>query len=394
MSSELFLPRTTWLITVKLYNEYETKTAAWLSELIRRKVIPNGKVDTRSITEIQPTDVEGFTQVHLFAGIGGWSEALRVAGWPDDVPVWTGSCPCQPFSSAGKQKGEQDERHLWPEMLRLIRQRRPAVVFGEQVASRLGREWLARVRADLEGLGYVVGAADLCAAGEGAPHIRQRLYWGAVRQDRTDWLSNDVLPRLQVGGDVGRVRAGEVRSPEGQGPVGGGDVGWVEHPAGDGRIQRRSESGRGSVAGGCESGGVDDTTSPRFSPEGIGQQAESEWRCSLPGVGCESGGVGNSMLGRLEEPPQRDVWPDGSKFQTPPRPNPHGPNFWSRYSVVHCRDGRVRRFEPESQPLAHGVPGRVGLLRGYGNAIVPQVAARFVGNFCEAVRNAASGVMR
>src|SRR5690606_16537880 len=83
------------------------------------------------------------------------------------------------FSVAGLGRAEADARHLWPEFLRLIEDGRPAVVFGEQVASKDGRRWLARVRADLEALDYAVGAADLCAAGVGPPHIRQRLYFVA-----------------------------------------------------------------------------------------------------------------------------------------------------------------------------------------------------------------------
>src|SRR5690606_5734874 len=94
-------------------------------------------------------------------------------------PVWTGSCPCQPYSSAGARKGDDDPRALWWAWRWLIDQCRPAVIFGEQVASKDGREWLSGVRADLEAMGYVVGAADLCAAGVGAPHIRQRLFWVA-----------------------------------------------------------------------------------------------------------------------------------------------------------------------------------------------------------------------
>jgi len=187
------------------YNEFEPYTAEWLRNLIRDGLISNGDVDERSILDVTAQDIKEYTQVHLFAGIGGWSYALRLAGWKDDASAWTGSCPCPPFSSVGKRQAcpsceehaavphpyktgifvcsmcdrqwYADERHLWPEMLRLISECRPAVCFGEQVASSDGRLWLAGVRATLEALGYGVGCADLCAAGVGAPHIRQRLWW-------------------------------------------------------------------------------------------------------------------------------------------------------------------------------------------------------------------------
>ena len=161
------------------YNDNDPKAAAWLRELIAANLIPPGEVDERSIEDVTKSDLQGYTQVHMFAGIGGWAEALRIAGWTADRPVWTGSCPCQPFSMAGKQRGEKDPRNLWAEFRRLIYECRPAIVFGEQVASPLGRRWLSGVRTEMETLGYAVGAADLCAAGVGAPHIRQRLYWVA-----------------------------------------------------------------------------------------------------------------------------------------------------------------------------------------------------------------------
>jgi DNA (cytosine-5)-methyltransferase 1 len=166
------------------YNEIDKHAAQWLRNLIAEGLIAPGDVDERSIEDVLPSELAGYTQCHFFAGIGGWSYALRLAGWPDDRPVWTGSCPCQPFSAAGKGKGADDERHLWPAFRWLIDQCRPATVFGEQVASRLGRDWLAGVRADLEALGYGVGAADISAAGVGAPHIRQRLWWVADSNGR------------------------------------------------------------------------------------------------------------------------------------------------------------------------------------------------------------------
>ena len=159
------------------YNEIDPYAAQWLRNLIAANLIAPGDVDERSIVDVQPDDLKAYSQCHFFAGIGGWSYALRLAGWFDDEPVWTGSCPCQPLSVAGQRKGHADERHLWPAFYRLIAERSPAIVFGEQVASKDGREWLAGVRADLESLGYACGAADLCAAGVGAPQIRQRIYW-------------------------------------------------------------------------------------------------------------------------------------------------------------------------------------------------------------------------
>jgi DNA (cytosine-5)-methyltransferase 1 len=161
------------------YNEYDAFAAAWLRELIADGLIADGEVDERSILDVRPNDLAGYDQCHFFAGIGGWSHALRLAGWIDDREVWTGSCPCQPLSGAGQRKGHADERHLWPAFHALIAECRPATIFGEQVASKDGREWLSGVRADLEGLGYAVGGADLCAASVGAPHIRQRLWWVA-----------------------------------------------------------------------------------------------------------------------------------------------------------------------------------------------------------------------
>lgn len=165
------------------YNEWDKDAAAWLRELIRLGLIPAGDVDERSVVDVRAADLVGYRQCHFFAGIGGWPLALRLAGWLDDWRVWTASLPCQPFSEAGKRTGTADERHLWPVFRGLAADGRPPVLFGEQVASKAGRAWLAAVRADLEALGYGVGAADLCAAGVGASQIRQRLFWVANADD-------------------------------------------------------------------------------------------------------------------------------------------------------------------------------------------------------------------
>ena len=130
------------------YNEHDPFAAAWLRELIKAGHIADGVVDETDIQDVKPNDLRDFTQCHFFAGIGGWSHALRLAGWPDDKPVWTGSAPCQPFSTAGAGKGVADERHLWPHFHWLIKQCRPSIIFGEQVEAAINHGWLDLVQDD------------------------------------------------------------------------------------------------------------------------------------------------------------------------------------------------------------------------------------------------------
>jgi site-specific DNA-cytosine methylase len=188
------------------YNDADPAACAWLRELIAAKLLPDGDVDERSILEVEPADLRGFMQCHFFAGIGGWPYALRLAGVAEDLSVWTGSPPCQPFSQAGQRKGQDDDRHLAPAFLRLVAECRPELVFGEQVASAAvlgpvgsaartaaedpaGWAWFDALAADLEAASYAVAAADLPAAGIGAPHIRQRLFFGAVTWSRAGWAT-------------------------------------------------------------------------------------------------------------------------------------------------------------------------------------------------------------
>jgi DNA (cytosine-5)-methyltransferase 1 len=176
------------------YNDNDPFVVAWLRELIKEGLIANGEVDDRNIENIPASDLRSFTQCHFFAGIGGWSYALRLAGWPDDCPVWTGSCPCQPLSSAGQRKGHADKRHVWPAFHRLISECAPSIVFGEQVAGPDGQEWYAGVRADLEASGYACGASDLPFGAFGALHKRHRLWWvgadaSCVRLERRTFAS-------------------------------------------------------------------------------------------------------------------------------------------------------------------------------------------------------------
>ena len=175
------------------YNEIDPYAAQWLRNLIAAGHIADGEVDERSIEDVKPEELKGFKQCHFFAGIGVWSYALRQAGWADDKPVWSGSAPCQPFSAAGTRAGFADERHLWPAFYHLIQQCKPAVVFGEQIASKDAEAWVDLVQTDLEAVGYSFGAIPFPAASVGAPHIRDRLYWvGDSISKGLEGLAGDV----------------------------------------------------------------------------------------------------------------------------------------------------------------------------------------------------------
>ena len=238
------------------YNEIDPKAAAWLRELIKRGLIADGDVDETDIRDVDPARLGGYAQCHFFAGIGGWSYALRLAGWPDDRPVWTGSCPCQPFSAAGRRAGQADERHLWPHWHHLISVCRPSVVFGEQVASKDGLGWLDLVCADLEGSGYAVGAADLCAAGVGAPHIRQRLWFVGMADASGEHLrrglgQGDGASGTSQGAAWERQRGGD---DDGRSRADGGLADAVLA----GRAEGRAVAGDGSSASGSDDGGLAD----------------------------------------------------------------------------------------------------------------------------------------
>jgi DNA (cytosine-5)-methyltransferase 1 len=220
------------------YNDADYYCCQWLCNLMEAELISPGMVDCRPIQEVQPGDLREFARVHMFAGIGGWELALRLAEWPDEREAWTGSCPCQPFSGAGKGAGFDDERHLWPEWLRVIRECRPQTVLGEQVAAAIRHEWLDSVLIDLEAEGYACGAAVLPACSVGAPHIRDRLWFVADAKSGNGRLSNrskrKSLPEFAGRGETGEL--GDAIGPRLQEQRGNGSL----SPSASGADQRQA----------------------------------------------------------------------------------------------------------------------------------------------------------
>ena len=324
------------------YNEIDPFAAQWLRNLIEAGQIAPGYVDERSIEDVYPSDLRGFTQCHFFAGIGVWSHALRSAGWSDDRPVWTGSCPCQPFSAAGQGAGFDDQRHLWPHFHHLIKECRPAIVLGEQVASKDADPWIDLVCNDVEAMDYAFGAIPFPSAGVGAPHIRDRLYWVADAQGerRTGEL-------LRAGFGVSSYGVAQ-----------DSDFGWLANDDSDGR-----ESGRE----GCEAMGHGQTVGADSCPGGMadttcGQHVTSSARAD-----------------------QRAMARSDGAMQAAPGPTGPTNGYWRDADWLFCRDGRWRPVEPGSFPLVDGAPARVGRLRAYGNAINAKAAQAFIECVMEAI---------
>lgn len=334
------------------YNEIDPDAALILRELIADGVIAPGEIDTRSITEVQPDDLRGFTQCHFFAGGGLWSVAARMSGWGDDRPIWTASCPCQPFSVAGKGAGTDDVRHLWPDILRLVGACRPSVLVGEQVAGKAGYGWLDGVRADLAGERYASRGVDIPACAVDAPHIRQRLYWVALAdaegiERRSEGLSKPELRSgrpAPAGADASGVTLGDAFGSRLEGQCGHDD------DAGG-----RAVEGRPATE--ADGGELADAGSGRVRDSGRSPAARQA----------------SSLCGEVRE--QRVRVDDRSNDDGRGRNG----SFWSDHDWLICHDGKARRTQSGIPLLVDGLPGRVALWRVAGNAISPVLAAEVIG---------------
>jgi len=422
------------------YNDIDPNVLSWVRELIALKLVPDGEVDGRSISEVQPDDVRGFVQCHWFCGVLGWPLALRLVGWPDDRPVWTGSCPCQPFSAAGKGRGVEDERHLWPQFYRLVKACQPKVVIGEQVASaevvgtqleaafvdavqrgeyakanklahQLARSkslhysprWLDGVRTDLEAAGYAVRADVLGAHSVGAPHIRQRLFWGGRR---LDYAAIERLSQRSSQAVFGSDSRGQLERSSDAERLGGDPVSnGAQRPG-----REECESYAASEIGGL---GVANGTG---SQPGQFASASARYGRAVEPAGDAGGmAIAECAIHRSEE--ELQLSQNEQERHTSGFARSGELSSWSNFDLIPCADGKYRRIQfgtfplvkgeprgakPAAQPLANGLSSRVVScgdpsaqeaqataearvmrLKGYGNAIVPQVAAEFILAFME-----------
>ena len=372
------------------YNENDPFAAQWLRELIKAGLIADGEVDERDIRDVQPADVRGFTQCHFFAGIGGWSAALRLAGWPDDRRVWTGSCPCQPWSVAGSGEGTNDPRHLWPAWFRLIELCRPSTIFGEQTASEDGRYWLDLVYVDLEARDYAIAAANLPAASQGAPHARARLWF--VANTNRERVSDSGHGK--VAGAAGSVQAAPRQRERIRVDV---------EPNGDALCDcghRSDVHVYGTQE--CEACSCASFLSPLVDAHslraervarGEGRQKrathsrrQTQGRGRIQAVNAGPvGNVGNAngaglALGSVNQDRPRAIRIEGEAVGQAGATR----GFWAGCDWVWHRDGVYRAVEPGAFPLATRLPGDVDQIRCFGNAIVPQVAQAFIESYLEA----------
>ncbi len=338
------------------YNEIDPFAAAWLRNLIDAGCIAPGVVDTRSIEEVTANDLK---DSHSAISSPGSASGLTPCGAPDGLTVApSGQVPAPASHSASQENaGNSTTPATCGHMVLPCIAVPPSRYLGEQVASKDGLAWFDVVQLNLEEAEYAVAVVNLCAAGIGAPHIRQRLFWVA------DATYKQHQKRLSGCAESHRPRSG--RSPaESTGyclPHG------LAHTNNDSRERRLSgwqDSQREVINGSSGCGGTDSRLA----------YADNEQRpLTLPAKGYED-------ISRQWNKNSEAIAGFSSDSGTSPVNG-----FWRDADWLFCRDGKWRPVKPGLKPLVNGLAGRVGQVRAYGNAIVAPVAETFIRAYMEAV---------
>lgn len=303
----------------------------------------------------------GLSKPVLFCDIDPWSRKVLRKNWHDvpiaedvkelandperfvpDCDILTAGYPCQPFSVAGKQRGAEDDRHIWTEIRTIVEAKRPAWCVFENVYGHV-RMGLDEVLSDLEGASYATKAFIVPACAVNAPHRRDRVFIIGRNVGDSEHARSPAttLTRstVETGNDKsqGKKASGKskgtgrrkhdstVAYPDGDD---GGHRGRTKSPKREARVEHRGGGKRQPVG---QSG--EDVAYPNDErPQGwLHRREGAGWQSELGHAGRSGSAHGQS-----------------------------GENQWST--------------EPDVGRVAHGIPRRVDRIRGLGNAIVPQIA--------------------
>jgi DNA (cytosine-5)-methyltransferase 1 len=308
---------------------------------------------------------------HHFPSSQGFNDVKTFDGRPfrGHVDILTGGFPCQPYSTAGKRLGKDDERHLWPEMCRIILEVAPAYVVGENVRGLLnwnGGVVFDEVCADLEYLGYEVWTGILPAAGVGAPHRRDRIWWIAYHPDHYRTMRGSQKDASQGGAERLQERDAVQRSDEPSGVRNVGDTNGTTQ----GTLETLCGGQDDEPAGVCQRyasdtncGGLEGTTQSR-------RDSIDVERKGIPGDATDTSGTGlqgGQFIGAFEG----GKWKQGeARF---PASQLHQVGNWEHFPtqppVCGGDDGLPRELDGVTFSK-----WRTESIKAYGNAIVPQLA--------------------
>jgi DNA (cytosine-5)-methyltransferase 1 len=313
----------------------------------------------------------------------------------DTIDIITGGYPCQPFSVAGRKKGEEDPRHVWPEMFRLVQELRPTWVIGENVGGHI-KLGLDTVLENLESEGYSARTFSISASSVGANHKRERVWivGYSTNNRRNESTSNSQTRRAFGQSEEGGMRQLERTS----------DVENSRRSIGREQSSRNSEGiGRWSFE---TSEWSTDTNQIARSSEGAetmanstSERLEGEFRSKLQGTGegltdgsetinsdvADSDEMQRQLLcGQQSEQRQETFEGTSNGSGTPcedcdatnsdcPRLKEQRRSFTTEEKHEASQCGRWWDVEPDVGRVAHGVPKRVDRLKCLGNSVVPQI---------------------